>query len=299
MTLSGLHLPLITPFGPDGAVDAPALDRLARGALADGAAGLVALGTTGEPAALDADERKTVLAVIAAAVADTPGAHLTVGVPAPDTRSAAEALRALPERAPADAALVTVPPFTRPGEAGALAHFTALADASPVPLIVYNIPYRTGQQLSAATLLRLAAHPNIAGVKQAVGGIDADTVALLADRPAEGFAVLAGEDAFAPAMLALGADGGILAAAHLATARHVELITCWRERGDLPRARALGTALARAAAALFAEPNPAVTKGVLHARGLIAGPEVRLPLLAARPESVRDADNRLDDPALR
>jgi 4-hydroxy-tetrahydrodipicolinate synthase len=185
------------------------------------------------------------------------------------------------------AALTLVPPFARPGEAGVLAHFAQLAAASPVPLVVYHVPYRTGQHLSANALRRLADLPNIAGVKYAVGGLDADTVAFLADLPAD-FAVLGGDDAFISPLLALGAHGGILASAHIATADFVGLVDAWRT-GNVDLARTLGHRLAVLSAALFAEPNPSVVKAVLQAHGRIPTAAVRLPLLAATPDATRAA----------
>ncbi len=115
------------------------------------------------------------------------------------------------------AALTVVPPFARPGEAGVLAYFTQLAAGSPVPLVVYDVPYRTGQYLTAETLRRPGRVPGVAGLKYAPGGINGDTIALLAARP-RGLAILGGDDVFISPLLALGADGGILASAHLATA---------------------------------------------------------------------------------
>lgn len=287
MELEGIFVPLVTPFAADGSVALDALAELADSVLAEGAAGLVALGTTGEPAALTEDERRAVVDTCAAVCAGR-GAALVVGAGGGDTRATAAALADLADRVPrAAAALVTVPAFVRPGEAGTVAHFRRLAEESPLPLVVYHIPYRTGQQLSAAALLDLAAVPGIAGVKYATGGIDQAAVELLAAAPA-GFSVLAGEDAFLSGMLALGAAGGILASAHLATARFVDLAAAWAA-GDVPRARALGHRLTALATAAFAAPNPAVTKGVLHALGRIPTPDVRLPLLPAGEHEVAAA----------
>ncbi|MFJ9947483.1 dihydrodipicolinate synthase family protein [Kitasatospora sp. NPDC091207] len=284
--LKGIYVPLVTPFAADGSVALDALEKLAGSVLDGGAAGLVALGTTGEPATLSADERRAVTEVCAAVCADR-GARLVVGAGGAGTRAAAEELAGVGRVPGVAAALVTVPAFVRPGEAGTVAHFRALAGASPVPLVVYHIPYRTGQPLSAGALRELAAVPGVVGVKYATGGLDQDAVELLADPPA-GFAVLAGEDAFLAPMLALGAAGGILASAHLATARFVELAAAW-ERGDVPRARALGHRLTALTVAAFAAPNPAVVKGVLHAQGRIPTPDVRLPLLPAGPAEVARA----------
>ncbi|GAB3141739.1 4-hydroxy-tetrahydrodipicolinate synthase family protein [Microbispora hainanensis] len=284
MTLSGIHVPLITPFAEDGEIAFDALEDLARGVLDDGASGLVALGTTAEVATLTGEERRAVIE-ICGRVCRERGATLTVGAGSADTRSTAEALRAL--KGEADAALVTVPAFVRPSEAGVLAHFAALAEQTPVPLVVYNIPYRTGQTVGAATLRRLGELPMVAGVKHAVGGVDLDTVALLADPPAD-FAVLAGDDPFLSALLALGASGGILASAHLCTREFAELFRAWRA-GDVEHARSLGHRLSLMSAAMFAEPNPTVLKGVLYAQGRIPTAAVRLPLVPASAASVEAA----------
>lgn len=282
----GLFVPLITPFTEEGDLASGALEKLAHAVIDAGAAGLVALGTTGESATLTAAERRAVLD-IAARVCGERGATLVAGAGSNDTAGSARALRDLAAWPEVSAALTVVPYYTRPSEAGVVAHFTALAQHSPVPLIVYNIPYRTGRVLSAQTLLRLAEVPGVAGVKHAAGAVDQDTVLLMAGLPAA-FAVLAGDDVFASPLLALGAAGGILASAHMRTSEFAELIAAWHA-GESGRARALGHRLAPLSAALFAEPNPAVIKGVLHARGLIPSPAVRLPLLAAGQDSVRAA----------
>jgi len=280
MTFSGVYVPLITPFDAAGAVALDALEALAHEVLAGGAAGLVALGTTGEPAALSAEEQRSVVDVIAR-VCRQRDATLILGA------NSLEAVRSVRERPGVEAVLSLVPPFLRPGEAGVVAYFEALAAASPVPVLVYHVPYRTAQPLSAATVRRLAAIDGVAGIKLAAGGIDAATVELLADPPA-GFAVLGGDDAFVSPLLALGAHGGILASAHLATGRFTELVRAW-QAGDTVRARALGHALTGLALALFAEPNPTVIKGVLHARGRIPAATVRLPLLPAAATGVQAA----------
>ncbi|NUW44661.1 4-hydroxy-tetrahydrodipicolinate synthase family protein [Nonomuraea rhodomycinica] len=294
--LQGIHVPLVTPFattrsapGVTGEVAADVLGKLARRVLDDGASGLVALGTTGEAAALSPDERAQVVEVCAEVCRERE-APLTVGVTGNDTRSVLRALEALPPDV--TAALVTVPYFLRPSERGVVAHFEALADGSPVPLVIYHIPYRTGQAVSAATLRHLGAHPMIAGVKYATGGVDQEALDLLGDRP-DGFDVLGGDDAVISPLLAAGASGGILASANLAPREFADLAAAW-EAGDVTRARALGHRLARLSAALFAEPNPTVIKGVLHARGIIPSADVRLPLLPASEASVAAAGALLD-----
>ena len=282
-SLHGLYVPLITPFTQEGDLAADALEELAHAVLDDGATGLVALGTTGESAALTAAERRLVIDVCAR-VGREHGAALIVGAGSNDTASTALAVGELAAWPEVSAALTVVPYYTRPSQDGIVAHFTRLAADSPVPLIVYNIPYRTGRVLSASTLLRLASVHGITGVKHAVGAVDQDTVLMMAARPA-GFAVLAGDDVFASPLLALGAAGGILASAHLRTAEFASMIAAWHA-GQLEQARMLGHRLAPLSAALFAEPNPAVIKGALHALGQIPSPAVRLPLLPASQATV-------------
>jgi 4-hydroxy-tetrahydrodipicolinate synthase len=183
-----------------------------------------------------------------------------------------------------------VPYYTRPSEAGVVAHFAALAAKSPVPLLMYHVPYRTGQAMGWRALRRLADLPGIAGMKHAVGGIDEDTVRLMADRP-DRFVVLGGDDIFASPLLALGAAGAILASAHLCTRSFAEMVAAWRG-GESSRAMLLGHRLALLSAALFAEPNPVVIKAALHAQGRIPSPAVRLPLLPASLEATQAALNQ-------
>ncbi|MFI1283782.1 dihydrodipicolinate synthase family protein [Streptomyces sp. NPDC020858] len=290
LPLHGVHVPLVTPFTRGGDIAAEALEALAHEVLDAGAAGIVALGTTAETACLDGAERDLVTDVCARVCGER-GALLTVGAGASGTRAAEASLARLGRWPQARAALVTVPAFVRPSAAGVSAHFERLAAVSPVPLIVYHIPYRTGQPLDAAALRALGALPGVAGVKYATGAVDQDAVELLGDLPA-GLQVLAGDDAYVSPMLALGARGAILASAHLATDRFAELAAAWRA-GDVARARPLGHALARLSAAAFAEPNPAVVKGVLHAQGRIPTPGVRLPLLPASEAAVTATLERL------
>ena len=287
MTLTGLYVPLITPFDDSGAVATDALTGLAHQVFDAGATGVVALGTTAEPDALTDAERRTVVDVVAQ-VCRQRSARLLVGA------HTATALRALAHRPEAAAALCLVPPFLRPGEEGVLAHFAHLASTSPVPLVAYHVPYRTGQRLGADALRRLAGLPGVIGVKHAVGGIDATTVGFLADVP-PGFAVLGGEDVVLSPLLALGAPGGIVASAHVATADFVALVDAWHT-GDAGRARPLGHRLAALSAALFAEPNPTVIKAVLHAQGRIPTPAVRLPLLPAGAATTEEALRLLHAP---
>ena len=139
--------------------------------------------------------------------------------------------------------------------------------------------------MSANAIRRIAAIPGVVAVKYSAGGIDAETIDLMADPP-PGVAILGGDDPFISPLLALGAHGGILASAHLATAAYVELVKAWHS-GDLAHARSLGHRLAGLSAALFAGPNPTVVKAALRAQGQIPSSFVRLPLLPAGLQSLR------------
>ncbi|MGW6727388.1 4-hydroxy-tetrahydrodipicolinate synthase [Nocardia sp. NPDC055029] len=283
-SLQGLFVPMITPFTADGALAPAALERHAHSVLDAGATGLVALGTTAEPSALTTDERDRVLDLCADVCAER-NAPLIVCA---GGNATAESVRAVGElRHPIAGVLAVVPYYVRPSEEGVVAHFTALAAASPAPLYVYDVPYRTARPLGGETLVRLANIPNIAGFKHSVGGVDAASVELMA-RAGSSTTVLCGDDRFASALLALGARGGILAAANIAPADYAELIAAWLA-GDATRGREIGHRLDALGAALFAEPNPTVVKAVLAERGQIPSAAVRLPLLPASPDSTAAA----------
>jgi len=282
----GLHVPLVTPFDEHGAVDLVALERLAVEVLDDGADGLVALATTAEASSLDERERDAVLAVCASVATDR-DATLIVGADTNDTRTSIARHEALAHVAGVTASLAVVPYYVRPSEAAIVAHFQAVAAGSPVPIVLYNIPYRTGRGLGAPALLELAGTEGIVGLKQAVGGVDADTLELLAGAPAD-FAVLCGDDAFLLPLLAMGAAGAIAGSAHLCTERFASLLAA-ADAGRFAEARAQAVALLPLVLALFAEPSPAVLKAMLHEAGRIATPAVRMPLQSASAEAVARA----------
>lgn len=276
--LRGVYVPLITPFDADGSVALDALERLANEYLDAGVAGLVPLGTTGESPMLDDDEKHAVVEVCARVSAER-GTQMIVGAGSNSTRASVDAVRALADVPGATAALSVVPYYVRPSQAGIVAHFVEVAKASPVPVVMYNIPARTGRMLEPDGLLELASMPNIAGVKQAVGGIDEGTLRILAEAP-DDFAVLGGDDPFLLATVLMGGTGTICASAHVCTERFVAMIECGLA-GKVDEGRAHHEALLPVVAACFAEPNPAVFKAALHAQRRIPTPDVRLPLINA------------------
>jgi 4-hydroxy-tetrahydrodipicolinate synthase len=278
-----LLVPVVTPFDAAGRVDEEALVNHAEVLVTDGAAGIVALATTGEASSLDEAERAAVVDVCARVCADH-DAVLVVGAGTNDTRTTIARHEALADVPGVRASLAVVPYYVRPSEAAIVDHFQAVAARSPVPLIVYNIPYRTGRGLGSAALLELAHTENIVGVKQAVGGLDTDTLQLLADAPPT-FAILGGDDAFLYPLMLMGARGAIAASANVATSRFAAMIDDGLS-GNVAEGRAHAEALLPLVLALFAEPSPAVIKGVLHAQGTIATPSVRMPLADGSPTGV-------------
>ena len=280
--LRGLWVPVVTPLSQDGDVDVTALDRLARRLLADGSAGLVALGTTGEPATLRSDERRRVIETCAHACADA-SKPLIVGAGSNCTRSTIEdALRTEALVQPA-ALLVVVPYYTRPSEPAIVEHFAAIATSVSTPLVVYNIPHRTGRGLGVEAMLGLAESPQIVGMKQSVGSFDHDTLEILRRRP-DGFEVLAGDDAYIAPTVLMGGSGAIAAAAHVCTPTFAAMIEA-ALAGDVSRTVALANSLLPVIDAGSLEPNPAGWKAALHATGEIASPALRMPMTAASPQS--------------
>jgi 4-hydroxy-tetrahydrodipicolinate synthase len=284
--LEGVYVPLITPFTSEGSVALDAVEQLCRDYLDAGCTGIVALGTTGESSALDAAEQRAVIDACAR-VCDERSAQLVVGAGSNSTAKTIAAVEALAGTPALAATLVVVPYYVRPSEAGIVAHFQAVAAASPVPVVVYNIPIRTGRNLGPAGMLELARHPGITAVKQAVGAIDTDTLEILAGSPRD-FSVLGGDDAFLLPTMFMGGAGTISAAAHLCTDRFVAMIECGLA-GKVEDGRAHAETLLPVIQACFAEPNPAVFKAVLHSQGRIPTPDVRLPLVNASDAAVQAA----------
>ena len=279
---SGIWVPLITPFA-NGEVDHAALRALVRRYADAGIAGLVALGTTGEPAALDDAEQDAVLATILdearAAAHSTHGADaralpVLVGVSGNHTASMKERIEQL-NALPIAGVLMAAPYYIRPSQAGIVGHFMALADASDKPVVLYDIPYRTGVRLELDTLLTLAAHPRIQAVKDCAGSLDT-TLALIRDGRLQ---VLTGEDINIFNTLCLGGSGAIAASAHLRPERFVALYRAL-SAGRLDEGRRIFHELAPLIQALFAEPNPAPVKALLAAQGLIRD-ELRMPMTRA------------------
>lgn len=284
----GVWVPLVTPFS-GGAVDGGALRRLVRHYAAAGVDGLVVCGSTGEAASLDDAEQ---LAVLDAVLNEAGRLTVIMGLAGNHQGHVMQRLSAFGTR-PLAGILAPAPYYVRAGQEGAAAYFRCLADASRFPLVLYDIPYRTGTTLDTATLLSLAAHPNIAAIKDC-GGSLAKTLALIADGQMN---VLAGEDLQSLSTLCLGGTGMIAAAAHIRPDLFVAMHQAVRAQ-QLDLARRLFQALVPVIQLAFEEPNPGPLKAQLGRQGLLSE-ELRLPMpaasaaLAARMDAAVAGLNRL------
>ena len=272
--LSGLWLPLVTPFR-DGSLDEGSLRRLVQHYAREPIDGLMLAATTGEGLTLD-DEETSRLVDLTAEELTAAGRPLPLflGISGSDTRKLVKAL----ERTaawPIDGYLIACPYYTRPSQEGMIRHFSALAESTARPIMIYNIPYRTGVNLGNEAMLELAKHPTIVGVKDCSADL-AQSLDLLRHKPAH-FAVLTGEDAFLHPMLTQGAEGGIVASAHVETRAFAAVVARLRE-GDNAGALAAWHAICDLPKLLFTEPSPAPIKHWLWRAGLIDSPEVRLPM---------------------
>ena len=286
MRFSGVWLPIITPF-KDGLVDHAGYERLLDHYVRAGVTGVIPLGTTGESPTIDEAEAEALVERTVATVAGR--VPILVGVGGNDTRKVVKAVKRLQKHA-VQGILSVCPYYNRPSQDGMREHFTRVAEATDRPILIYNIPYRTGVNLTNETLLALAAQPNIAGVKDSSGSI-AQSLDLLRQRP-PGFAVLTGEDAFFYTMLAQGGDGGILASAHVETATFLSVYERMAAN-DHQGALKAWSRLEAMVPLLFKEPNPVPIKHCLWRQGLIASAECRLPLTRVSDALARDLDRLL------
>jgi 4-hydroxy-tetrahydrodipicolinate synthase len=286
--ISGVWLPLVTPF-KDGQIDLESYRRLVEHYLARGVSGLFPLGTTGEAPTLDADETDALVAATVEAVAGRVPVFVGIG-----GNATGKVIRAIDRLARFEfPGIVSVCPYyNRPTQDGLLQHFAALSHATDRQILIYNIPYRTSVNLANDTLLRLAERRNIVGVKDSSGSI-AQSLELLARRPS-GFSVLTGEDTLFFTMMCNGADGGILAAAHLATERFVEIARRVTSN-DHVAARTIWASLRGVTSMLFREANPMPIKYCLWRQSLIGSSECRLPLSSISDGLARELDHWMEE----
>jgi 4-hydroxy-tetrahydrodipicolinate synthase len=290
IALQGLWLPLVTPFR-NGQLDGTSLRRLVAHYAGAPVDGFILGATTGEGLTLDLAELERIAAVTRAEVrASGRPIAIYLGLSGSNTAKLCETLD---ETAlwPIDGYLISTPYYARPSQRGMLQHFTVLAERAAHPLMIYNIPYRTGVNLGNDTMLQLADHDNIVGLKDCCA-VREQSVELLRRRP-ESFTVLTGEDAQYFEALEDGADGAILASAHLETGTFAAIRSLLLA-GDREAAWGLWQGVAPLTQLLFAEPSPAALKHWLWRTGLIDSAEVRLPMVGVSPELARRLDRDIE-----
>ena len=278
MKLEGVYTALVTPFNRDGSIDEKALRGHIDSQIAGGIAGLVPMGTTGESATLSHEEHMHVIELVVDQAAGR--VPVIAGTGSNSTQEAIDMTRRAAEIG-ADASLQVAPYYNKPGQEGFYRHFSAIADAVDIPHILYNIPGRCAQNVEASTILRLAAHPNITGVKEASGSL-AQVMEVIAGSPSD-FAVLSGDDAWAFTMVALGGAGVVSVASNVIPDRMSRMMNL-ALKGDLKAARKDHYELLPFFKALFVETNPVPVKYALSVQGHMLE-EYRLPMVALQPQS--------------
>jgi 4-hydroxy-tetrahydrodipicolinate synthase len=279
-TFRGAGVALVTPFKKDGSLDEMALRRCVKRQVEGGIDVLVPCGTTGESATLDAAEQRRVIELTLAEAGQVP---VLAGAGTNDTRTALEKSKAAAALG-VHGILSVGPYYNKPTPEGYYRHFATIADAVSVPVIVYNVPGRTGSNIDAKTLLRLAGHGNIRGVKEASGSLG-QIMEILRDRP-EGFEVLSGDDAFTLAVMAHGGEGVISVAANQVPGPMHDLVAACA-RGDFTEGRRLHNRLLRLMNLNFVESSPVPVKASLALLGLCEE-SYRLPLCPPT-DSTREA----------
>src|SRR4051795_13401145 len=277
--LRGAFTALVTPFTTDGDLDEAAFRRLVRWQVLAGIDGLVPCGTTGESPTLSPEERERLISATVEVVAERPSrdrVRVIAGTGTNDTAATIEATRRAAALG-ADTALVVAPYYNRPDGRMLEAHFRAVADEGDLPIVVYNVPSRTGTNVDADTFLRLAQHPRVVGVKEASGNLDQIAV-ICRDRPRD-VAVLAGDDVATLAVLAMGGDGVVSVASNEIPAAMSSLVASWHA-GDADGTRRIHDRWLPLFRANFqGGPNPVPVKAALLAMGLLEHDATRAPLL--------------------
>lgn len=270
---TGVYVPLATPFGADGELSASVLHQLVEWVIEHGASGLVPCGTTGESPTLTHEEHQRMIALTVeyadGRVPVIAGAGSNSTVEAVNLTIAADELGV-------DGLLVVVPYYNRPSQQGIIEHFKAVAAATDKPIIMYNIPKRTGVNMEPATIIELSKVENITGIKEASG--DLSQIMEIIHGTSE-FSVLTGDDHLLFSLCALGGHGGICTSSHFLPGEWLRLVELIRA-DKLEEARRLHYFLLPLTKALFCEPNPVPLKAALNMLGVPVGLP-RLPLMPA------------------
>jgi 4-hydroxy-tetrahydrodipicolinate synthase len=282
---------MVTPFREDHAVDLDRAQELARWLVANGSDAIVLAGSTGESPTLTYREKADLFAAVGDAIRGE--GSMIAGVGTYSTAETLELAEAAAE-ARADGLLVVTPYYNKPPQRGLTAHFTAVADATDLPVILYNIPGRTALRIEHETLLELAEHRNIVAVKDSTG--DFQSISRLIAASPDGFDVYSGDDWATFGYACLGAVGVVSVASHLVGPQIHQMLDLIRT-GDIPAARKIHETLAPLFNALFITSNPIPVKAALQMIGRGAGP-TRLPLVAATPDEEARVRAALEDAGL-
>lgn len=261
---------LVTPFSKDNTIDSESLRNIVSFVEDGGVSGIVACGTTGESATLTMAEHKELIDI----AMDCASVPVIAGTGSNNTVEAVELTKHAADVG-ADAALVISPYYNKSNKAGLMAHFKTIAEAADIPIILYNVPSRTGQDISAEIIAELAKVGNIVAVKEASGSVEkiSRILELTAD---EDFKVLSGEDGLTLPIVALGGSGVISVVANVLPEMMVKLVDA-ASKGDLKTAREMHFKMAPLVRALFSETNPIPVKRAIELMGLASG-DLRLPL---------------------
>jgi len=278
LELRGVFTALVTPMNKDGSVDFGALDALVDAQLAGGIKGLVPCGTTGEATTLNGAERAQVISRVAKRAAGR--VPVVAGTGSNSTAETIEHQKRAKD-AGATHALVVTPYYNKPTPEGLFRHYTAVAESTDLPIIVYNVPGRTGCDIKPDTLARVASIPRVVGVKEA--SADLDRVTLIRRSAPPGFALMSGDDATCCPFVLLGGDGVISVSSNLLPAEMVAMITAALE-GKLEKARDAHHALRDINLGLFVESNPIPIKAAMAMKGMIKE-NYRLPLCEIQPDN--------------
>lgn len=271
-TLKGTGVALITPFKKDKSIDFTALENLIDIQIAGGLDYLVSLGTTGESVVLSDEEK---IEVFNCTVKKVNGrVPIVIGIGGSDTAAVIKSFSKF-DLTKVVAILSVTPYYNKPSQEGLFQHYVALADLATKPILLYNVPGRTGRNMTAATTLRLASHPNIAGIKEAVSELT-QMIAILKDRPSN-FLVVSGDDEMVMAQMACGCDGVISVAANAFPKPFSDMIG-FAMAGDFSMAKRVNDLLAEGYTYMFEENNPSGIKAFMFEQGLIEN-ELRLPLV--------------------
>ena len=288
MKFRGTGIALITPFNEDKSVDLQALERIVNHVINGGADFLVALGTTSEAPTLTPEEKQLVVATILKANAGR--LPVLLGLGGNNTQAVIEQIKTQDFNG-IDGILSVVPFYNKPNQRGMKAHFEAIADASPVPVILYNVPGRVGVNLQAATCVALAKHPNIIAVKEASGNLT-QIMEILRDKPAD-FDLLSGDDGITQPLMALGAQGVISVAANAYIKPFSKMMNAMKE-GHTAEALKLHYAMLRMNQLIFADGNPAGIKCLMSLMGLCKN-VLRLPLVPVSDNIKQDIENEYNN----